>query len=246
MDTNSCYLNDMVEGDTGFKLSGRRELGEKMGTVEFFGLSEKGLRERNEDAFVAAELGGIYVFAVAEGMGGPRGTRTAAAVAVEALGKGDVARDKPLAGILEDLLVNAERALYTFESENPGVEPSAVAMAVAVLSTDGRCVVSSPGPRKVFFLAEEIPARTGDAGDQRRFAIHDPGAGMHEAQLPPGYLVFCSDGITDFLSDARIEEIIAERREDLEGACWKIVTEAFNNGSDDNLTVVLVRRQGAQ
>ncbi|MDI9633180.1 MAG: SpoIIE family protein phosphatase [Methanolinea sp.] len=219
-----------------------------MQAVEFFGLSEKGLRERNEDAFVAADLGGIHVFAVAEGMGGPRGTRTAAAVAVEALGKGEVARDKPLAGILEDLLGNAERALYTFESENPGVEPSAVAMAVAVLSADGRCVVSSPGPRKVFFLAEGDPGQAGDAGDggQGRFVVHDPGAGMHEAELPPGYLVFCSDGITDFLSDARIQAIIAERGGDLEGACRKIVAEAFNNGSDDNLTVVLVRRHGAR
>lgn len=218
-----------------------------MRQLEFFGFSEKGLRERNEDAFLAADLGEFYIFAVAEGMGGPKEGPTAAQIAVEALGAGGAAREKTLAGTLEQLLGRAERALYSLEAENPGIEPSGVAMGVAIVSPDGECVVSSPGSRKVFFLAEEKKGTAADvaSAEPGQLTLHDPGPGMHEAALPPGYLVLCSDGISDFIQDSRIVEIVAGRGDDLEDACRKLVYEAFQNGSDDNLTVVLVRRRAS-
>lgn len=221
--------------------------GEQMRHLEFFGFSEKGMRERNEDAFLAADLGEMYVFAVAEGMGGPKEGPTAARIAVDALGAGGAAREKTLAGTLEQLLGRAERALYNLEAENPGIEPSGVALGVAILSPGGECVVSSPGSRKVFFLAEEEKGTAPDAASagHGQLTLHDPGPGMHEATLPPGYLVLCSDGISDFIPDSRIVEIVAERGDDLEDACRKLVYEAFQNGSDDNLTVVLVRRRAS-
>lgn len=217
-----------------------------MHQLEFFGFSEKGLRERNEDAFLAAPLGDIHVFAVAEGMGGPKEGPTAAQVVVEALGKGGAIREKTMAGALEQLLGRAERALYNLEAENPGIEPPGVAMGVAIVSPEGECVVSSPASRKVFFLAEEKkepPTDDASTGAGQQLTLYDPGPGMHEATLPPGYLVLCSDGITDFIQDSRIVEIVAERGNDLEDACRKMVYEAFQNGSDDNLTVVMVRHR---
>jgi len=38
--------------------------------VEFFAISEKGVIEKNEDAYLAEKIGKYYVFAVADGMGG--------------------------------------------------------------------------------------------------------------------------------------------------------------------------------
>jgi len=218
---------------------------ERMQAIEFFGLSDKGLRERNEDAFLAADLGGIHVFAVAEGMGGQKEGPSAAQVAVEAMVQGGAARDGTLAGTLEELLGRAERTLYTMETGGAGTEPPAVVMAVALVSPDGMCVVSTPASRKVFFLAGDKGGTPGDGttGTPGHFVLHDPGAGMHEATLPQGFLVLCSDGITDFVPDSRIQEIVAERGNDLEEACRKLVHEAFQNGSDDSLTVVLVRRR---
>jgi len=219
---------------------------ERMQAIEFFGLSEKGLRERNEDAFLAADLGGIHAFAVSEGLGGQKEGPSAAQVAVEAMVKGWAARDTTLAGILEELLGRAEGALYNMETGEAGIEPPAVVMAVAVVSPDGRCMVSTPASRKVFFLAgdRKYTRDEGAIGTPGHFILHDPGAGIHEATLPEGFLVLCSDGITDFVPDSRIQEIVAERGDDLEEACRKLVHEAFQNGSDDNLTIVLVRRRG--
>ncbi len=211
--------------------------------IEFFGLTEKGLRDRNEDALLTMTVGDMHVFAVAEGMGGPKEGPSAAQVAAEALRSGGGVAGGTLVGTLEELMGRAERALYSLDAENPRIEPPAVAMAVAIISPDGRCVVSSPGSRKVFFLARERKETSGEknAGGQGHFTPYDPGAGMYEATLPPGFLVLCSDGITDFVPDSRIQEIVAERGDDLEDTCRKIVSEAFQNGSDDNLTIVLVR-----
>ncbi|MCU0631929.1 MAG: hypothetical protein MUC66_03005 [Methanolinea sp.] len=217
-----------------------------MSPFEYCAFTEKGLRERNEDACLAREVCGIYLFAVAEGLGGPVEGPSAAEVAIHALCVEGIECSGTLAEIVEAFLIQADEALFISQQSNPGSDPPAVAMTLAVVRPGGECVVSSPGHRKVFFMPRDPVQRNGmeSTEDSRSFDLYDPGAGMHEAALPPGFLVLCSDGIGDFLENARIREIISERGDDLEGACRKMVYESFQNGSDDNLTVVLVRQPG--
>jgi len=209
--------------------------------------SEKGLRDRNDDACLAREANGIYLFAIAEGMGGPMAGASAAEVAISALSEGATGKMESLPDVVESCLVRADSALFSLQQANPESEPPAVAMTLAVVRPGGECVVSSSGYRKLFFLAQpqsgieggDLIENTGNEG------LHDPGAGMHEALLPPGFLILCSDGISDFVDNERIFGIISERGDDLEDACRKMVYEAFQNGSDDNMTVVLVRQPRA-
>lgn len=214
-----------------------------MSTPSYASFTEKGLREKNEDASLAVEVNGVYLFAVAEGMGGPEQGSSAAETAVNALRDG-VPRDvKHLPDVLESCLINADSALFSLQEANPESEPPAVSMTLAVVRPGGECVVNSPGQRKLFFI--DLPLPEGEGTDIRggnAGVLHDPGAGMHEAHLPPGFLVICSDGISDFLPDDRILEIISERGDDLDDACHKMVYGAFQNGSDDNMTVVMVRQ----
>ena len=214
-----------------------------MSTPSFASFSEKGLREKNEDASLAVEVDGMHLFAIAEGMGGPNQGSSAAEVAVNALRGGISGQARDLPGILESCLIRADSALFQLQEANPGSEPPAVSMTLAVVGPGGECVVNSPGGRKLFFIEQSrSPGEGMDMQECTGGSIHDPGAGMHEAVLPPGYLVLFSDGISDFLPDNRILEIICERGEDLDDACHKLVYEAFQNGSDDNMTVVLVRQ----
>jgi len=214
-----------------------------MSTPSCASFTEKGLREKNEDASLAVEVQGMYLFAVAEGMGGPEEGPSAAEIAVNALRDGIPQEMTHLPDVLESCLINADTALYSLQEANPTSEPPAVSMTLAVVRPGGECVVNSPGQRKLFFIDRGVHAGEGtDRGDGNEGFLHDPGAGMHEAHLPPGFLVICSDGVTDFLSDNRILEIISERGDDLDDACHKIVYEAFQNGSDDNMTVVMVRQ----
>lgn len=216
-----------------------------MSAPSFASFSEKGLREKNEDASLAVEVDGMHLFAIAEGMGGPAQGSSAAEIAVDALRGGISGQTGDLPGVLESCLIKADSALFQLQEANPGSEPPAVSMTLAVVGPRGECVVNSPGQRKLFFI--EKPPSSGEGTDTqggKGGSIHDPGAGMHEAVLPPGFLVIFSDGISDFLPDDRILEIICERGEDLDDACHKFVYEAFQNGSDDNMTVVLVRQPG--
>ncbi|MGO8952316.1 MAG: protein kinase domain-containing protein [Rhodomicrobium sp.] len=54
-------------------------------------------------------------------------------------------------------------------------------------------------------------------------------------------LVFTTDGVHDFLSDAQIATIIAAAQDDLNGAAKRVVAAAFAHGSLDNLTCQIVR-----
>ncbi|WP_024851417.1 bifunctional protein-serine/threonine kinase/phosphatase [Hydrogenovibrio kuenenii] len=53
--------------------------------------------------------------------------------------------------------------------------------------------------------------------------------------------ILTTDGVYEFLSDERMVELIGQHEVDLDIAAKKIVDEAYQKGSDDNLTVQIVR-----
>lgn len=53
-------------------------------------------------------------------------------------------------------------------------------------------------------------------------------------------LLLCTDGLTEGISDERIAELLAEGS--VAAACRRLVEEAFDAGSRDNISAVLVRR----
>lgn len=54
-------------------------------------------------------------------------------------------------------------------------------------------------------------------------------------------LMLCSDGLSNKVSAASIQQIIVENYDSLEMACAELVTEANANGGEDNITVVLTK-----
>lgn len=60
--------------------------------------------------------------------------------------------------------------------------------------------------------------------------------------------MICSDGITDVLTDAEICEIISSHSRDtkLDGCCRALRDAAVRAGSLDNMTVLLIRKEGAE
>lgn len=57
--------------------------------------------------------------------------------------------------------------------------------------------------------------------------------------IKKGVILLCSDGITDFISDVRIAEILS-KESNLEQAGKQIVDEAVKSHNADNATIILI------
>ena len=53
--------------------------------------------------------------------------------------------------------------------------------------------------------------------------------------------ILCSDGLTDMVEPAAVQEIVAAKRSDLAEAAAELIDVANQNGGRDNISVVLVR-----
>ncbi|GIV11136.1 MAG: hypothetical protein KatS3mg020_0627 [Fimbriimonadales bacterium] len=79
--------------------------------------------------------------------------------------------------------------------------------------------------------------------------VHDPSEPFEpdietfELQAGDVYLL-CSDGLTDMVDDAEMEQILKSER--LTRAAWKLVDRALANGGRDNITVMLVQVQALE
>ena len=57
-------------------------------------------------------------------------------------------------------------------------------------------------------------------------------------------LLLCSDGLSNKVTAASMQRIVTENLEKLEVACANLVTEANENGGEDNITVILAKLTG--
>jgi len=67
------------------------------------------------------------------------------------------------------------------------------------------------------------------------------------ARLTPNQndvLLICSDGLSNKVSAASMQKIVVENIDTLEQACAALVTEANENGGEDNITVILAKLKG--
>lgn len=67
------------------------------------------------------------------------------------------------------------------------------------------------------------------------------------ARLTPNQndvLLICSDGLSNKVSAASMQKIVVENIDTLEQACAALVTEANENGGEDNITVILAKLTG--
>ena len=78
-------------------------------------------------------------------------------------------------------------------------------------------------------------------------ALGDPDSviepAFYENNLSDGWLILSSDGFHDFVRKERIMEIVTVGGTP-EEVCGKLIDEAYKSGSDDNVTVIIVRELG--
>ena len=62
--------------------------------------------------------------------------------------------------------------------------------------------------------------------------------GLREAAA----VLLCSDGLSEMVSDARIEELLAGHRGDPDASAAALIQAALDGGGHDNVTVVVLAR----
>jgi len=229
--------------------------------------TDKGKNKRvNEDALLIDEKNGLFL--LADGMSGPRAGRVASRMAVRKahafLNKqlsqpgGD---DIPM--LLKKSIQFVHEAVQKAALKRRALAGMGTTLMVLCIR-DETAYISHVGDSRAYLLRERLELittdHTLDYGIEQDVMIRElfffhkarvlsqavgPSKIVvcdgHTVALRPGDIILlCSDGLTDMLSDKAIEELVGNRREDLEKASAVLVEAANRMGGKDNISLVLI------
>ncbi len=228
-------------------------------------------RSANEDCYALAPDLGLYV--VADGMGGHTAGRLASALASEGVVNALRQLGESQASLTERLRYCVAAAnRYIFETAQAKPELAGMGTTlVALLAGPGRIALAHVGDSRAYLIRRGLIRRLTDdhslvAELVRRREITESAARGHPhrhvltralgvrrvveadlAELTPAaddLVVLCSDGLTGHLHDEEIAEVVL-RDSELATACARLIELANARGGEDNITVALVRCDGA-
>jgi serine/threonine protein phosphatase PrpC len=235
-----------------------------MKRIDFFGLSKKGKRDRNEDAMLTEKFGTGCIFAVADGLGGHAGGEVASRMAVDALR--DLLNTR-------DIYQSAPAFLrHAFKSANTRIREfnlahrmnSGTTLVAAIINENGRCTIGNIGDSRTFILDAHASWHTKDhsyvqqlvdAGElteeealghpmkhlvERALGLtDDPEMDLYECSCTGKTLLLSSDGLHDTLRTERIRSIALSDTPRTAARC--LLKEALRAGSSDNITIMIVK-----
>lgn len=218
------------------------------------------VRETNEDSVFPEADGrgsGPVVIALADGMGGAAAGEVASSLAIEA-----AVADEGAAG---SRVRRGNEAVLAAEAANPEYAGMGTTLTIGLFSAEGRLELGHVGDSRAYLLrAGELTQLTtdhtlvADMVAQGRITaaqaeVHprrhlltrvvgmngiEPDVAVHELE-DGDRLLFCSDGLTDMVSDVGIRRLLSAADDPAEAA-WSLVEAANAAGGIDNVTVAVV------
>ena len=226
--------------------------------MEYYSISEKGLRDQNEDYYIAEKVNDFFVFGVADGIGGHTGGEFASKIAIVELK--EAIKRKGEYGLKEGF----EKANSTIVSENERRHTNmGTTLVVCVVNKKNEeFVVANVGDSRAYFLGDNI-WKTSDHNLVQELikkgVISEEEAVSHPQKnvvtraigleknvkvdvynkiATVSHVLLCSDGLSGYVNDKEIAETV--KKYEPKVACKKLVKKALDNGSKDNITVVIV------
>jgi protein phosphatase len=242
-----------------------------MSSVRFFALSEKGLRDNNEDCLCAERIGDCSVFAVADGLGGHQCGEVASGIAIECLKNAVKFYEGDIKTILRNAVFDADEKILAVSEQSPGKRGMATTLIAACMGDDLNCTIVNIGDSRAHIISDHEVKTTKDHSFVNELldsgeispdeawqhprsnvlsqALGDPDSvikpDFYEVDLHDTFLLFSSDGLHDFVTRERILEIVLTNGENVGKSCNDLVQEALSAGSDDNISVVLIHGANA-
>lgn len=229
------------------------------------------LRTTNQDYVYASvePVGSLpNLFAVADGMGGHKAGDYASRFIVERLVSYlQSAPDPQVVPLLREGIEKVNTELYQESKKAPELSGMGTTLVAAV--ADGTTLyVANVGDSRLYLVRDRIRQVTRDHSyveelvsmgrmergsrdyrDKKNIITRAVGTedkllvDFFEVSLEPGdYILMCSDGLSNMLEEAEMEEIIGSDLE-LEEKTEKLITVANDNGGKDNIAVVLIDPQ---
>jgi protein phosphatase len=136
-----------------------------------------------------------------------------------------------------------------------GVDIIQVGDSRAYLIRDGRIYQITKDQSLVQQLidAQQISAEEAETHTLKNVILQALGAQNEifpvSARLSPNrgdVVLLCSDGLSNKVQAAEMQRIVVENIDSLEMACAELVTEANENGGEDNITVVIAKLTGEE
>jgi protein phosphatase len=228
-------------------------------------ISEKGRRERNEDAALSMELGGLVLLAVADGLGGHARGDVASRIAIE-----------NLRGLAEEGIRGPEEFFrQAYEKINSdiravageiGAENMATTLTAALVDRRGNCTIANLGDSRAYVIANDrVKLKTKDHSYVQE--LIDDGAisegevfshpmkniltralGLEDEATPDFYstrleegdvLLLSTDGLHDYVGEGEIAEVVSSRGSEEEIA--RALIEDALKASLDNVSIALLR-----
>lgn len=245
--------------------------------MEWYGITDKGLkRASNQDAF-AVELIGDYLLAVVcDGMGGAAGGNIASELACEyyterfsdsihSVDDPSFLTDEVLERFMSNSVSKANYEVHR-EAERQSELRGMGTTLVSCLVKDGHALIANVGDSRLYHVSSsEVKQITKDhsfvqtlvdagAITPAQAANHpnkniitrvvgvdrDVECDIYKEDLSSGYLLLCSDGLSNYMEDEPILHIINSPL-GLKEKCDKLVAFAYNCGAADNITAILIR-----
>lgn len=190
------------------------------------------------------------VFCVFDGMGGEECGEIASFLAAESVEKQDF--DRGMEQVFREYCLQTNRRICEKTGEL-GIRSMGTTAAMLRI-TDGESGLCNVGDSKIFLLADGVFSQLSfdhvgiAAFGKKPPLLQNLGIPEEEMRIDPyiaaGSLregdtyLLCSDGLTDMVSNARIQQILEENRG--QQAAQLLLDEALKNGGKDNITFILL------
>jgi len=240
--------------------------------IQFFGLSDIGIREKNQDFWTS--LPKENFFALADGMGGHNAGEVAAKQTIESLS--DYIRKnvyplkkfnlKKKIGLLTQGIYQTNTHIYQLSCDHNHLKGMGTTLCFIYFQNE-KAIYAHVGDSRVYLFrknqliqltndhsliqkwksqGKDIQSRkhrhnykniiTRAIGTQRRVS---PEIG-HISTEEKDVFFLCSDGLTDYVAESQIIEILSSALE-LSTAVELLIEIAKANGSKDNITILMIR-----